>query len=1245
MFNSPSTRATPRRGGSRLRDTASVRSSSIRPQTPSLFSEPSHPYQPVTTTTPSVRSSRLALVSQKERAGSPTSSAGETVRTTRGGLEDGYDKDRVFWSRDERHVVSSLGGLPKEVAALIKGSDLVVNTVAGHVDPKSGFAMVSTPKRCIAWNYLKPTHSSPTTYTFLAPPTDHPHGNNVDPPVLSALYTGSTSSEPGMILVSPSGTIRFWESMSLALTANSERYQELYIDLGEDDVVERIWKLDGNNFVLTTVTSLAFRLTISPAGGRLVPTITALTRPGGMFGRATNAIFNTREDRTGISSVASAAGYVYIMAQRMIQKWAFGPDGQKLVQEYDLHEAVGSSLFEQWSSGTVSLELNDIVTLGQDELAVLVSYIEQEPGTSGYPRLHNSHAIVVFSFHPKSQTLMVARTVYVSYLAHSDPRNLDVPRLLVPPGSSMAFIRFAEVILLISLDDDAPYEEAITLKDAGRNAFIGAGTIRASAISKRSLANPSIVAIPASGGLMSIEALEPSVPSDTLNRLSSATARLKSRLEQAVFFGERSDNPLSFDLPAGFQGYAAEAAEVVSAEIVASTSPYMPAIFELRPHLSDRLLRLKELMAYIRSNGLLTILPQATRRRLSRDAEKITSAIDLWDYQNRLMDQIHSRTPASLFSDSIHAYMTQANIFDEEDYVRLFFRTQVQNLDRLLEVVFATFREAVAAADRADIASWVLEANKVFLYVVRTAAQYREAEQGLYEVDRERPAIELWTARDSLIDALDFLYSTTEQLIKERSRDLGSVIDESPSENGAPQLRHEQQVQTQLKSQMANLAAALCTNMEDKCRATSRRQLEDGADEQEGIKLGEKWIAMKPRVIRPLVGIDRVSEAYALAEHHNDFLTLVVLCHDPVAGAGPARLQSYIERFGEEFAFVLYQWYIDQGQLHVLLTQDEVYGSLVTRFFELHGYPELAWMHHIACKRYGQAAGALSSVLTSGQTNKVEQQHLVGSIAKLAAVAEIRSRGDSEGRKQLLISLDDELDLVNLQNALRESLLPETGRSRTPAKSALEQQITLLVDRPAFKSLFLTLTQELVDGKGLDLEGLIDVLTLKDNYERVGDAAIALDRLVRDKDLPEGRKQVALLSIWRRVYIRDNWAEIANTAGRSEQAQRAKVRATLTYQTIRAVNDIKDFPRNFILSPHTSSQPPLPAEIAARFPTYPAEDVARLMADHEKEIELLNKYLEENGLEERVREVAEMVRKDLEEEEEEERRRDDDVVM
>ena len=127
-----------------------------------------------------------------------------------------------------------------------------------------------------------------------------------------------------------------------------------------------------------------------------------------------------------------------------------------------------------------------------------------------------------------------------------------------------------------------------------------------------------------------------------------------------------------------------------------------------------------------------------------------------------------------------------------------------------------------------------------------------------------------------------------------------------------------------------------------------------------------------------------------------------------------------------------------------------------------------------------------------------------------------------------------------------------------------------------------------------------------------------------------------------------SWTLIAKTSGRSEEAQRAVQRRTLAYQTIRAINDLPgsssplqtkhesvstddrspDFPPNFILSPFTAAQPPLPAELAARFPDWSATDVDALMADHRNEIALLKRYIREADLEKRVKEVAELVRGD-----------------
>ncbi|GFZ42386.1 hypothetical protein JCM24511_00101, partial [Saitozyma sp. JCM 24511] len=363
MFNSPAPRATPRRTALRPRETMSR-------GTPSIYSERASERDRVEPGTPSARSSRLAV----SRA-SPTSTAGETIRTVRADDQVG---EKVYWARNERVAISSAGQLPREVQALVKDSDLTTQPVSGHLDLESGFALVTTSDGCVAWNFVKVgvelgemwmgvngtqrTQSSPTCYPFPAPPPSRPQ-SGVPPPILAALYVSSNNSEPGVILLSPTGELRFWDSMSLAL-ANVERYQVVQLELGSDDYAERIWHVEGNVFVITTTTSLAFRLTIVSQGGRLVPSVAPLTRPGGIFGRASTILFSAGEDREGITAVTMEGGNVYMLAGRTVQKWVIGPDGHKFIQDTELYDAVGSALFEdRWSSGNITLELRDLVGL------------------------------------------------------------------------------------------------------------------------------------------------------------------------------------------------------------------------------------------------------------------------------------------------------------------------------------------------------------------------------------------------------------------------------------------------------------------------------------------------------------------------------------------------------------------------------------------------------------------------------------------------------------------------------------------------------------------------------------------------------------------------------------------------------------------------------------------------------------------------------------------------------------------
>ena len=120
--------------------------------------------------------------------------------------------------------------------------------------------------------------------------------------------------------------------------------------------------------------------------------------------------------------------------------------------------------------------------------------------------------------------------------------------------------------------------------------------------------------------------------------------------------------------------------------------------------------------------------------------------------------------------------------------------------------------------------------------------------------------------------------------------------------------------------------------------------------------------------------------------------------------------------------------------------------------------------------------------------------------------------------------------MVNIQNDLRVVL----GKGKAIDKY-LAENTSVVRPRSVLAEHLDQLARKLQAGHALDIEDLVDVLTLKDNRgESAGDPVVALGRLVGDRvsvlmpggnnsyqSLPEGRKQVALISTWRRVYIRD----------------------------------------------------------------------------------------------------------------------------
>ena len=102
-----------------------------------------------------------------------------------------------------------------------------------------------------------------------------------------------------------------------------------------------------------------------------MPSLTPLTRPGGMFGRANPTIFPRSERGEGVTAVASSDGATFLLSGRIMQKWLLTPDHHRVgathpppadtqfVQEWDLQD-----IFEREFSQDSLVQLRDLVPCG-----------------------------------------------------------------------------------------------------------------------------------------------------------------------------------------------------------------------------------------------------------------------------------------------------------------------------------------------------------------------------------------------------------------------------------------------------------------------------------------------------------------------------------------------------------------------------------------------------------------------------------------------------------------------------------------------------------------------------------------------------------------------------------------------------------------------------------------------------------------------------------------------------------------
>ncbi|KDR81643.1 hypothetical protein GALMADRAFT_239719 [Galerina marginata CBS 339.88] len=1104
--------------------------------------------------------------------------------------------DMLFAKTDEMSVLF-YANLPLEVKQVLRISDFNVDPYSGQIDIVTGFALVTSVQTCFVWQHAQAIKGIPTCYIFSCP-----YDPRTPRPPFHALAPQGPSREPGLILVSTSGQIRFWDSIGIGLAGGDNYVSYQLDDMEYDEEVTNLVRSDAQTYILSTSYGKLYRVVLTSVGGKYHLTIRAFARPSstGGFSRfvsflsATPSSYEVKDKSKHIHAVSlghkshSGDQDVWALANGHIQHWSMKSEGwEELISDIDLTLLLAEAIQRKFDpkgqnleNSYQDIELSDLAVFDDQNIAILVSYPgKDEEDTDDFRRLYSLAELEVVG-----ANYQVKHLNSVPYQTTSKPGPAVHPRVQLIYGGFIISVQFGDAVALCARGSE--YSDRLELKSTN-DRTLGVGVspstnllllLTASTMMKVSL------------DLEKIQAFMPE---------TGHTNLVKSIMMQAILYGSSPLNPLRFSFPPALNEEALmQAAQQLSEAVLKSDPEVVRQSPDMTAQMTGRKERLSWLIGFINENGVLVKMSQSSRQKLATDAEKLYACHQLWLSYNQFLSTSPSQ---SALKDAIMSYMEEIRDGPHQDVVRVFFRSRVAEIGKVLTKVLAVVKAASTTTGGNTNAS-LPEANRIVVTVLRSAFQYRNYNLKVYGI--QLPMTKPWSSRSSIIDTVLSLFESTTKVVESTPAFASRGKDQEPS------------------SQLPSLASVLLESIKERLDWLSRA----GTDYQRDMEeLQQRFSVLRPEILETLRRCGHEDAAFTLAEQYHDYASLVALCHrdtvyPPEQNPNADRVQSYIQRYKEDFANELFHWYIQHGEIRTMFDQEAPGTAYVDVFFREHPNIAISWINDLGKSRFGSAASALLE--DAENATNLEAKHLMLSIGKLSHLAQMQETNVSD--ESTLDAFHDGLDLVSVHESLVEEFRSVLVSVRT--RQSIEGQIETIIKskggklggKTAFIHIFKDILRQLLQGRALSIEDLVDILSLKDNAESVEDYATSLHLLSSATNLPEARQNSALRTVWRRVYLHDDWDSLKETADISDDELNARYQGTALYATLCSVMHRSEFG----LDPAEALMIPSTEEIVSRWPGMSTDQVDSMIRDYNSEQDRLGEW-ELDGVFGRIKELAE----------------------
>ncbi|KAI2620292.1 Nup133 N terminal like-domain-containing protein [Hypomontagnella submonticulosa] len=1099
----------------------------------------------------------------------------------------------------------------------------------GSVESSTGYALSLSHTHAIVWPYATPTHS-PESFTFTLP---YPSKHSTDPLPLGALVpTSASSSEPGLVVVMPtSGKVTYWESISSATTLDFMRQEQNGIEgsvlgmFSGESVIQMVQAESAASFILAFSSGRIAYLSVRDTHGRPKISTQFLRNnlgpaSSGFFGSIRQALSQAglQGDISAVRSQRSSkqgeCTVVAVTSKGRLNSWRVHRGGHHdLLAEVDARSSILGALqrVDQANANlpAESLKILDFcfVSRGLEQKHVDMSQL-QPPESEDQQHLlllvslSNKHTWrytlveVVLSTGASPENLVDIGMVrpISTYFAPPDPHALAKPRLYLPRPNIIAFLVFDHAAIIASIarppyspdsqiiEDNhllpATFEDVVDLRADPTFEIVGSGIEepnpqgfianegRAPRVKSK---NPAAILLVRGAGTLRVAVAD-------VERFASEqppVVTAKTKLEQAVFFGVKEDNPLVFDVQHGPRFTDAEygaAALELSREILTSTGKHFSSLAaRVETNIKERVQYLEKIMSQITSLGVN--LDRVTKWQLLWNAEKLHVASVLWNKHEEFIQLRPAASKKSMIAEIVEFIRAEEKsepnqAKGEVDVLRHWFIRDVDRMELFVSWAYEVIKHnSKANLDQASLTVLIYEAVETYNSALRGAYEFRTENLALYGLGDEKldhgildgdyaglptpwtchpfiannvkRQVELstewvkqhWTTdpagRNMLIQRTrDLLPQVTEvylTLVQELSRSFLSSDDTKKLADGQryrslyEQDRHDKVV---LLAQTENWEA--------------------------GIRIAEthkSLPALAEILTREINGLRHQLETPGLAPEKMKEI-------ESKMTAKENQVRECFDMYGKEFAFPFYEYLFTTFGVDALLGYegDKKYKTMYLRTNR--ELAKVSWINDIVGEEDIDHAAETLLGLGMAKEQQVWSKKIELSLGKLARMAE-SSRPSSKASMSLqdanvngttedaqVDAIDRELAIVNVQDELY------TTQIRPVVNSALEgEEFSLVKETFVLKTpkkykilhtIFEGALKRLLEHEALEPLTLIDLLTLitlpPETKEHMSDQFFSALRVAYNGLKGAQRVQAERL-IWRRCFLREDWTRINNT--------------------------------------------------------------------------------------------------------------------